>query len=290
MNIETESYYILNESWTLDANQWSILIGGIGVFLTLIGFIIAFRLYYIQRRDNANESFEFFQSSLGLLKNAIDDTIENLGEFIAKLETDNFENPVLSVSLNDKFLDKLNLLDLSRFYKKNRKTRLEFYRQFLIDTNFFGSYHSYFTEEINYLRNNYLKKEEVYSNWQLLRSNKYFSSMSDDNEDAEYKQFYHNWVRNLHLDETVFDFNAGGKPTKVKNRKNLVENHIKPLAGEIMPFIRNSEKANEVNLIANRIIASYDDMTAIKSSVKRVFDKDIKKFKEISHNLNKIIE
>lgn len=278
------------EKWTLDPNQWSIIFGGIGIFLTLIGFGLAFRLYWIQRRDNSIESFDFFQSSLPQLKNAITDTIENLETFIEKLDTDHFENPVLSISLNDNFLNKLNLLDLNRYYKKNKKEKLQNYRTFLLDSNFFGKYHSYFTEEINYLRDNYLKKEETYQNWQLLRSNKYFSTISDKNEQSEYKDFYHNWVGQLHQDKTVFSFNEKGEPTEVKSRKSLVNNHIKSLAKNIFPFIRYSEKANEVNLIANKIISAYNDMEVIKKSTKMVFLKDVERFKEILNNLNEVKE
>ncbi len=288
--IEPEKYYLFCEKWVLDSNQWSILIGAIGVFLTLIGFLIAFRLYWEQRKDNARESYEFFRSSLPQLESAIEDTIQNLEEFISKLNSDNFSNPVLSVSLNDKFLDKINLIDLTRYFKTKQNDRLLIFQKFLVDSNFFGGYHSYFTEEINYLRNNYLKKEEIYSNWQLLRSNFYLSVMADENEQVEFKNFYHNWVGNLHSDNEVFEFDDNGNPSKVNNRELLIAKHIQPLAKDIFPFIRYSKKANEINLTANKVVAAYTDIIEIRTSAKQVFEKHIPKFKEILENLKNLIK
>lgn len=281
MNQISEEYYFIFKSWSLDSNQWSILIGGIGVFLTLIGFLIAFRLYKKQREDNSQEAYDFFQSSLPELKNAIKDTIENLKIFNKNLDSDKFKNTILSASLNDKFLNKINLVDLNRFYLKNRKEKHSEFIDFLIDSNFFGDYHSYFTNEINYLRTNYQERENIYSQWKLLRSNKFFSTIADVNEHPDYKDFYANWVTNLNQDRTIFEFDSQGQPTKVKNRKRLVETQIKKLAQDIFPFIQFSEKANDVNLIANKVVSAYNDISEIKTKVKKVFTNDVEKFEEI---------
>lgn len=290
MNESTEEYYLIFESWSLDSNQWSILIGGIGVFLTLIGFLIAFLLYKKQRFDSSRDSFNFFQSSLPELKISIENTIENLKEFTQKLDSDNFSNPLLSVSLNDKFLSKINLVDLNRFYIKERKDKISAFNDFLIDSNFFGDYHTYFTNEINYFRSNYLEKENIYSQWQLLRSNKFFSSIADQNENEDYKTFYAKWVQDLNNDNTIFEFDNQGKPTRVINRKDLVEKKIKNLALDIFPFIQFSEKANEINLIANKVVSAYADITEMKYKVKTTFKKDVAKFERILANLNNLIE
>ncbi len=286
----SEEYFILCQKWSLDSNQWSILIGGIGVLLTLIGFIIAFSLYNKQRKDVSTDAFEYFQSSLPELKQSIEQTISNLKEFTQTLDTDNFVNPILSASLNDKFLNKINLVDLRRFYLENRNDKLEKFKSFLVDSNFFGYYHSYFTSEINYFRTNYLEKEKIFSQWQLLRSNKFFSTIADLNEREEYKTFYANWVRNLNEDRTIFEFNDNGEPPKLINRKELVENQIRNLAQNIFPFIQFSERANDVNLIANKIVSAYADITEMKTKVKEVFEKDIEKFEKILENLNAILE
>jgi len=290
LNQNNEEYYLIFKSWSLDSNQWSILIGGIGVLLTLIGFLIAFKLYKRQRKDSSQDAFNFFQSSLPELKKSIEGTIENLKEFTKTLDSDNFSNPILSASLNDKFLNKINLVDLNRYYFKNRIEKIQTFNDFLIDSNFFGDYHSYFTNEINYFRNNYLEKENIYAQWQLLRSNKFFSSMADNNENQEYKSFYANWVQNLNKNQTIFEFNQQGQPTNVKNRKELVESEIKTLAQDIFPFIQFSEKANDINLIANRVVAAYADISEMKEKVKSTFEKDISKFENVLNNLNKLIE
>lgn len=278
------------KSWSLDSNQWSILIGGIGVLLTLLGFLIAFKLYKRQRKDSSEDAFNFFQSSLPELKKSIEETIENLKEFTKTLDSDNFSNPILSASLNDKFLNKINLVDLNRYYSKNRKEKIQTFNDFLIDSNFFGDYHSYFTNEINYFRNNYFEKESIFSQWQLLRSNKFFSSITDKNENEDYKSFYANWVQNLNKNQTIFEFNQEGQPPKLKSRKELVECEIKALAQDIFPFIEFSEKANDINLIANRVVAAYADITEMKDKVKKVFEKDISKFENVLKNLNTLIE
>ena len=290
MNKESEQYFIICRHWTLDSNQWSILIGAIGVLLTLLGFVVAFILYKKQRKDSSEDAFEYFQSSLPELKNSIEDTINNLKLFTQTLDSDNFINPVLSASLNDKFLSKINLVDLHRFYSKKRKLKLNHFKLLMIDSNFFGDYHSYFTNEINYLRTNYLEKENIFSKWQLLRSNKFFSTIADENERPEYKEFYANWVNNLNSDKKTFEFNETGQPTKLINRKELAENQIRNLAQNIFPFIQFSEKANDVNLIANKIVSAYADITEIKTKVKSAFEKDIKKFEGILNNLNTLIE
>ncbi len=72
--MSSEKYYVLSENFCLDSNQWSILIGAIGVLLTLFGFIIAFVIYQKQRNDNAQDAFNYFQSSLPELKKAIEGT------------------------------------------------------------------------------------------------------------------------------------------------------------------------------------------------------------------------
>jgi hypothetical protein len=216
-------YYFIFENWVLDANQWSILLSGVAVLLTLIGFGLAFRIYKIQRQDNALESFDFFQASLPELKIALESTILNIETFIRTLESDNFSNPILSAALNDKFLNKINILDLSRHFSLKRKSQKKYFQQLLVDTNFFGNYHSYFTEEINYIRDNYLNKEDVYSDWQLLRSNKLISILADSNEKDVFKETYLNWYNQLHSDKSVFEFDKNGEPTKVKNREKFEE-------------------------------------------------------------------
>lgn len=290
--MELEKYYIISDKLSLDSNQWSIVIGGIGVFLTLIGFIFAFIIYRIQRIDNAKDAFNYFQSSLPELKSAIDGTIDSLTTFEESLsdENDDFGNPILTSSLNDNFINRLNITDLNRFYITQRSNKIENFRMFLINSNFLGTYHNYFTNEINYFRSSYLEKEKIYSKWQFLRTNKFLSTITDVNERAEYKMFYSKWVQQLNSDRNVFEFGLDNKPRKVINRTLLVDNHIKPLAENIYEHIEFSEKANEVNLIANEVNSSFQDIKNMKQKMKKVIRSDIGKFKKILENLKDINE
>lgn len=96
--MSSEKYYVLSENFCLDSNQWSILIGAIGVLLTLFGFIIAFVIYQKQRNDNAQDAFNYFQSSLPELKKAIEGTCMSSKESVLLLkECFRFSNIKLSI-------------------------------------------------------------------------------------------------------------------------------------------------------------------------------------------------
>jgi len=194
MNKDSLEYYIICQNWSLDSNQWQILIGTIAVLLTTVGFIVAFILYYKQRNHSSKDAYIFFQSSLPELKSAIESTIKNLEKFIKDIESDKVSIPVLSASLNDKFISRINLTDLHRYYSKKRIEKLEFYNSFMVDSSYLGIYHSYFTNEINNYRSRYIEEENIFSKWQLLRSNQFYSSFYDQNENLEYKEIYHKWV------------------------------------------------------------------------------------------------
>lgn len=264
--------------------------GSIGISLTFFGFIIAFILYNKQRKDSSKDAYDYFQSSLPDLKVAMEETIENLEKFNQNLDSDKFSNPILSASLNDKFLNKINLVDLNRFYKNKKKNNQINFQKFLNDSSSFGDYHTYFTNEINYFRNNYLEKEKVFSKWQLLRSNKFFSTITDEEENFNYKQFYKKWVTNLNSDKSVFKFNSKGEEIEVKSREKLINLKIKPLAKDIFEYIQYSEKANEVNLIANTVVMAYSDITIMKTNVKETLGKDVIKFKKIISNMERLME
>ncbi|CAL65240.1 hypothetical protein [Christiangramia forsetii] len=283
-------YYFIFESWSLDSHQWSMIVDGSALILTVLGFVIAFLLYDKQRKDKAKDAFEFFQASLPELKHSLGNTIDDLEEFIRSLDLDNTVNPVLSASLNDKFLNKINIVNLNRFYKKNRRDKLEAFKEFLVDSNFFGDYQSYFSNEIHYFRNAYQKRQEVFSEWQQLRSKKFFIESSDKDENMDFKKIYDNWVIELNKDKAVFDFNAQGMPVKIKDRKELVENKIDSLAQDIIPFIESSEKANEVSMIANRVIAAYDEISEMRLKIRRVIGDDIAKFENVLKNMNDLLE
>lgn len=169
---QQDNYYILFKNWSLDPNQWSMLMDGTAVILTLLGFIIAFWLYQVQRKDKAADAHRFFKASLPGLKSSIHHAITDLREFKESLDLDKVVDPVLSVSLNDKFLEKVNLVALNRYYAKNDKSSLEHFNRLLVDSNFFGDYRDYITNQIKYFRTVYLEREETRSSNMLRMKEK----------------------------------------------------------------------------------------------------------------------
>lgn len=287
MNSDPDNYYILFEELSLDPNQWSILIDSIAILLTLIGLLFAFVIYRKQRKDNAKDAFDFFQSSLPELRQSILATIENLRQFVQHIDADRFIHPILSPTLNDKFLGKINLVDLNRFYKKHRANTHALFRNFLVHSNFFGSYHAYFTQEIDAFGTHYLKKQAVLKQWKLLRSAPFFESAE---EQSGFQEHFVDWVENLNQDTHLFHFNDKGWPTKIKNRQILIEHHMAILAEETFAFVPISEKANEVNRIAGNVVTAYTEMSEMKINFRDVLEKDIARFGEVLTTLNGLME
>jgi len=284
-----EKYYFVFECWSLDPNQWSMLIDGIAVLLAISGVVIAYILYEKQRKDNSKDAFDFFQSSLPELKKSIVNATVDLKEFQECLDLDNFISPVLSASLNDKFLQKINLIHLNRFYRINRKNKLKDFKDFLIDTNFFGDYQSYISKEINYLQTNYLENKNDYSKWQLLRSTDIFSTSGNDDQNLDYRNFYTNWVRDLNQDDSVFHFNEQGEPAKLKSKEQLIK-HIKDLIRKSEPYIPVSERASNVHFLASKVVSAYIHISNMQVKIKNVIEKDIAKFESVLINLNNLLE
>lgn len=177
---QQDNYYILFREWSLDPNQWGMLMDGTAVILTLIGFIIAFSLYQVQRKDKATDAHRFFKASLPGLKSSIQHAIADLREFKESLDLDNVVDPVLSVTLNDKFLDKVNLVALNRFYAENEKASLDHFNRLLVDSNFFGDYRDYITNQIKYFRTVYLEREETKSGNMLRMKEKIRKVLDND--------------------------------------------------------------------------------------------------------------
>lgn len=279
---------MLFKSWSLDPNQWSMVIDSVAALLTILGFLIAFLVYNIQRKDSSKDAFDFFQSSLPELKQSIVLAINDLKEFHDSIDLDNFVNPVISASLNDKFLNKINLVDLSRFYAQNRSLDRSVFRQFLVDSNFFGNYHAYITSEIDYFRTNYHQKKKVYFQWKLLRSPPFFATDSGT-EDMAYQDFYTHWVKDLNNDVKVFDLNEH-KESKIINSDALVNIKIKELAQEIYPFVDQNQRANKISILANDIIAAHADIDKMQTKIRKTLSSDIAKFERVLANLDKLLE
>ncbi|WP_278552487.1 hypothetical protein [Elizabethkingia bruuniana] len=282
-----EKYYFLCNNWDFDFNQYSIFIGLATLVLTGIGFCIAICLYHKQRNDNAEDSYKFFISAIKNLNLALDDSISNFQEFLNTLRNGNLSNPSLNPSLNSNSIDKINILDLNRYYKNNIPEKLIFFEQFLNDNNFLISYSQYFTNELNYIRDNYLRHEQIFSQWNILNSNNLFSVMSNIEESEEFKLFYSNWSESLNNDNELFSRNANGN-RRLNNRSLLISRYIVPLANNIFPYIQFSEKANEINLLANQISAAFTNMLSIENNMLQVFESDLRKFIAIRENIRNL--
>lgn len=290
MSQDTEKYYFLSESWSLDPNQWSMILDSGAVLLAIFGVLLAFLLYKKQRKDNSRDAFTFFQSSLPELKQSIASAIIDLKEFNASLDLDNFVNPILSASLNDKFLSKVNLVHLNRYFVNRRKDTLSNYRQLLIDSNFFGNYHGYITKEINYFRTTYLEKKSTFSKWHLLRSKDFFTIHKEDRESSDYIKYYTQWVTALNDDVTQFDLSNQETPIQQTAKNALIEGHVQNLASIILPFISSSKRANEIHFLATKIVIAHKEMSEMKLKIRDVLEKDILKFEKVLSNLNTLLE
>ena len=62
------------------------------------------------------------------------------------------------------------------------------------------------------------------------------------------------------------------------------------MAVDVAKFIPSSEKANEVNLMANKIISAYNNITKMNDVVLKVLKRDIEKFEDILINLDRLID
>lgn len=284
-----EKYYFLCSNWDFDINQATIFLGTATLLFTIVGFCIAIYLYEKQRNDNSDDAYKFFKVSLTTLDNALEDTINSFADFINGLRAGNFNNPFLSPSINDGFITKINILDLNRYYKNNNPNQVDSLEQLISDSNFLATYNPYFMNEFNYVRENYFKNEDIFRQWQLLKSNLMFSVVYDHSERREFRIFYRDWITDLNRDNEVFSFNDRGENIGLLNRKLLIDKHIKPFIRDIFPYIEYSEKANNINLIANKVVAAFNDMIVIENSMIRVFESDLRKFREIKQNVESLL-
>ncbi|WP_178988688.1 hypothetical protein [Winogradskyella schleiferi] len=290
MNQDSEKYYLFFEEWHMDPNQWSMLIDGIAVLLAIIGVLIGFFIYRKQRKDNSQDAYDFFQSSLPELIESIEKAIVDLKEFNRSLDLDSFYNPILSASLNDKFLTKINLVHLNRYYHNSKKEKLPNFKQLLIDSNFFGNYHAYISKEINYFRTHYQENKHVYSKWRLFRSRTFFSALSTESEPMALKKIYTDWVTDLNqqLSDDVFDTET--LPLENRSEEVHVENRIKLLAQAVLPFVKESQSANKVIYRSHKIISAYNEMTEMKTKIRNVLEKDILRFEKALSNMRILLK
>lgn len=265
------------------------LIDSVAVLLAIFGVVLGYFLYIKQRNDNSKDAHKFFKSSLPELKTSILSALKDLEEFKQSLDLDNLINPILSATLNDKFLQKINLVHLSRFYKKYQPENSESFHQFLVDSNFFGDYHAYISKEINFFQTNYLERKKEYHKWQRLRTTHFFSKKTIDAVNTEYEDFYTQWVNQLNKKLSISKSHEMGIPTKLKNHKPLID-HLKKLNLGILPYIGVNHNAAEAYVLSHKILDAHTDLTLMKSQIKNVIEKDIEKFEKVLANLNQLLD
>lgn len=271
----------------MNSDQWSLFIDSLSLIVGIGSIIYAFRLYKKQRKDNAKEAFIFFQDSLTDLDKALTATIDGLELFSKSLEEEHFQTPSISASLNDKFIQKINSVDLSRYYRKKRKNKILLFRKFMVNLNFLSDYQSCFANNIGYLQNFYLQKEPMFQEWQHLRT----YNQSEVESPSKFAKVYKEWLLKLYNDSEILDHDKEQNLLTLKSRKRLVEKHLIPIAYDSYEFVKqNITNANDVNKLANQVISAHIDIEEFKSKMKIVIDNDIKKFVKIKNNLNEIIE
>lgn len=120
-----------------------------------------------------------------------------------------------------------------------------------------------------------------------MRSAPFFESAT---EQSGFQERYTDWVEQLNQDTSLFHFNDEGWPTEIENRQRLIEEHMATLAGYTFAFVPISEKANEVNRIANNVVTAYTDMSEMKDNFRGVLEKDITRFVQVLTTLNGLME
>lgn len=248
--------------------------------LVILGFIVAYAVYFKQRKDNARDAHVLFGDSIDILKEAIAETIKKLEKLSVQLENpnDDFSNPSLSASLNDKLISKVDLSSLKRYYESNEKENLPKLRAFLKASGFFGDYHNYFVSELNNIREGFLSKEEKFMQYQLLLNNIFFEILAErDGANYDFVQEYAALHAQIFANREVIDADFN-----MLNRNLFNESFIIPVARIAGRYINIDPLANKINQIANEVNAARVDMNAIKAALKKLIDKDIEKFKELN--------
>ncbi len=264
-----DRYYIFCESWSLTIGQW-------GILLTFLSIVSAYILYYKQRRDNAKEAYLFFKSSIDQLASKVDIAISQLSSFKISLDNpnDNFGSPSIPASINDKFLDKINIVALSRYFSKSNKDYKNF-QKFLTDSSFFGDYHNFFINEFNYFRENYLVYENKYIEWKQLVTVKYYDCLkSVENSDA-FKEEYISWHDSLMKDESVI------KDGAVINRERLIKEYVIQLGKISAKHIADKSTGIDISMHVKRVVDAYNNMINLKKHFSDFIEKDIKMFEKL---------
>lgn len=281
------NYYFIFKNLSLDENQWSYLIDTIGVIISLFGVIYALHLYKKQRKDSANEAYIYFQDSLSDLIRGIETTIKGLDAFIKSLDKENLSPLYISSSLNDNFTQRINLVDLSRYYRQYKLNEYPDLRRFFSFADYIGSYKASFSDSLNFLQNFYLIKEPIFQQWQSLRA---LNHLHEENQ-TEFTKVYGLWITEMLNDDQIFQYKPENHTSVLLSRKLLIEKHISKIAINSYKYVlENNSIAVEVHKIANQVMSAFLDIEEFHNKLGLAFTDDLEKFKAIKENIIKLMD
>lgn len=279
-------------NWVGTIADWATIVG---LPFTLLGVILAFYFYYKQRWDDEKDAYSEFQAGLKELKKAVDKSIPAIGQFKDAIATptDSFANPVLPLSLTDRFLDKIDLAALKRYYEKNDKANYQNLLSFLTKSNFLNKYLDIFINELNYFRSNFFAFERKFQEHRILSSNLLQDVVRGDYQprNDEFRDRYVAAVNAMHENgravlKTVED---GKIRYAVVSRSVLNDEFVLPLAEMSGNYAAVDIKANEVNRIANEVNAARVDMDSLKDNMAKVLAKHIESLEEVQTAIDKLL-
>jgi len=219
---------------------------------------------------------------------AVKKTNELLTDFKDGLsnENDNFNNPSLPISLNGRFLDKIDLSALKRYYKLKGTSNYDNLVSFLNQSNILGVYYDMFMNELNYFRTRFQISEQIFQRHKLLSINLVNEVAAGKYEphSTEFAQEYVMEVQRLFKNENIV------KDGTIINRTQLSEQFVKNLAILSGKYIGLDAKASEVNQIANEVIAARIDMDTLKTSMADAIAEHIPIFEKLGASIDLLLD
>lgn len=265
--------------------DWFALI--LNLLFVAIGFVVAFSIYFKQQRDTAKEAYELFQDSLLILKDAVDKTIELLGNYTTGLANanDDFIQPSLPVNLNDGYLNRIDFTSLNRYYRTKRKFELENYKSFLTKSAFIGTYIPFFLNELNHFRTIFFHHEEKFKKYILLLNGKYFEVKRQNPLNSEFFREYADLRKSIMTRTDIFDsYNHS-----MKNRSLFNKDFIFPIGTIANKYIETDAIACDIFQLANEINAARGDIDILKDLEIKKATNDLNRFKEIKSLIDNLI-
>lgn len=285
-----ESYYFLHEKFTLDANQWGFLIGITGFVLTVIGLLFALYMYKKQRLDQANDAYDLFVEANRVMSEELVIASKQLQLFAHQAKNKNKLKQLsfFSVHISDNFLLKIGTPELVRYFSKDsQKSKL--FDSFQIHIYNLGEYALFFTQQINYLEQNYIAFEKEFDVVKLLRSSSVHYSGAPQEVVAQVDQFLADFRLAIANDPELVAIDKD-KSILIKDLDRFNTKHIAKLKQQLYPFIEHSEKANHVVLILEQCQNAHDQMQQLKSQAIKLVDKMVANIQQVLELTQKLVK